>query len=130
MTPDEYIKILVHQAEDDLGAAEALNSAGYYGQALFWLHLVLEKFCKALWVHKNQNTEHPFIHNLLSLLKGSGVKLTNEQIIIYSDMNQFQSKGRYAPELEAIEKTVTKQTSDLYFMKVKTETIWLKSQLQ
>jgi hypothetical protein len=35
MTNEEHIQFLIKEAEDDFGAAEALLSAGYFGQSLF-----------------------------------------------------------------------------------------------
>ena len=121
---------LVLQAENDLGAAEALKSAGYYGHALFWAHLVLEKLCKAVWVKMNNNEEYPHLHNLIKLLTQADIKLNEEQIIFFSDMNQFQAKGRYADELEVREKTVTRELCELYFVKINIQIVWLKNLLQ
>ncbi len=95
MTEQEYITMLIKQSEDDLGASEALANAGYFAHSLFWAHLVLEKLCKALWIHRNHNLHYPYIHNLLRLLKESNQTLTNEQIEFFAEMNQFQSHGRY-----------------------------------
>ena len=121
---------LVLQADNDKGAAEALLNAGYYAHALFWLHLVLEKLCKALWVKHRKDEKYPHIHNLIKLLKEAEINLSNEQIVLYGDMNQFQARGRYADELAAKEKTVTKELSEIYFQKINIEIKWLKNQLQ
>ena len=45
-------------------------------------------------------------------------------------MNQFQARGRYADELAAKEKTITKDLSEMYFQKINNEIEWLKNQLQ
>lgn len=126
---NKIISELVLQAENDLGAAEALKAAGYYGHAMFWAHLVLEKLSKAVWIKNNKNSEYPHIHNLIKLLKEAKVDLSKDQIILFSDMNQFQSKGRYAEELSIRERTVTKELADLYFEKIKIQIQWLKNLL-
>ena len=130
MTIQEHVKYLVEQAENDLGASEALKKAGYYAHALFWGHLVLEKVCKALYLQNNKTKDYPHIHNLIILLGKSSVELSEEQITFYSDMNRFQSKGRYTNTLQEIEATVTKEICEKYFEKLKTELTWLKNQLQ
>ena len=130
MKPEEHIQLLTQQAQDDFGAAQALQKAGYYGHALFWVHLVMEKMCKALWVYKNNKVDYPYIHNLLRLLKESNVELSEEQIKFYSDVNRFQSKGRYPDTLHEIEATVTKEICEHYFTLTQTEITWLKQQLQ
>ncbi len=127
---ENLIDELILQADNDKGAAEALLAAGYYAHALFWLHLVLEKLCKALWVKRNEDEHYPHIHNLIKLLKQADANLTNEQILLYTDMNQFQAKGRYAEELATKEKTITKDLSEMYFQKINNEIVWLKNQLQ
>src|ERR1017187_2638032 len=128
MTIQEHIEFLINQADEDLGVTEAIQAAGYYGQALFWGHLVLEKMCKALYLQNNNRMDYPYIHNLLVLLNKSNVDINEEQIAFYSDMNSFQAKGRYADTLHEIEATVTKEVCEKYIDKLKTEMIWLKKQ--
>src|SRR5437773_568063 len=109
MKMEEHVDSLIEQAKNDYGAAEALAAAGYYGHALFFAHLALEKLCKAMWILKNKSTDYPYIHNLLRLLKESDVKLFEEQTEFYSEMNQFQARGRYSDALKKLEATVTKE---------------------
>ena len=130
MTIQEHIEFLINQADEDLGVTEAIEAASYYGQALFWGHLVLEKLCKALYLKNNNKTDYPYIHNLLVLMNKCNVELNDEQIAFYSDMNRFQSKGRYGDTLHEIDSTITKEVCENYIDKLKTEMIWLKKQLQ
>jgi HEPN domain-containing protein len=125
MTIQEHIKFLVDQADDDLGATEVLQKAGYYAHVLFWGHLVLEKMCKAIYLKSNNRIDYPYIHNLLVLLKKSNIELSEGQI-----MNSFQAKGRYADILHEIEATVSKEVCGKYLDKLKVEMTWLKKQLQ
>ncbi len=130
MTIEEHINSLVDEAKQDSGASEALAAAGYYAHSLFFSHLVLEKLCKALWIKSKKNIEYPYTHNLIRLLKDINILLTDEQVRFYSDMNLFQSKGRYPDTLHAVEQTITKDT----FLNVQTtftnELQWLIIQLQ
>ena len=130
MNFQDHIDQLISQAKDDYGAAEALASATYFGHALFWAHLSLEKYCKALWVYKNQNTNYPYIHNLLRLLKESGEELNENQIQFYSAMNQFQSQGRYIDALQKMEATVTKDICYDYLDNSKTQLEWILNLMQ
>ena len=129
MTHEQHIKLLADQAQDDFGASRALAAAGYYGHALFWAHLVLEKLGKALWVHRNKNADYPYIHNLLRLLKESDAELSKKQIEFYAAMNQFHVEGRYAEELKKIEDSVNKEVCFEYLQKVKSEMQWLLNQM-
>ena len=62
MPLEEQITQLKMQAEQDKGAADVLLKAGYYSHALFWMHLALEKLCKALWIYRNKTENYPYIH--------------------------------------------------------------------
>jgi HEPN domain-containing protein len=130
MTNREHIDFLINQAGEDFRAALVLADAGFYGHALFWAHLVLEKFCKALWIFKNQNPVYPYIHNLLRLLKESNVELSNDQIEFYAEMNQFQAQGRYSDELKKMENTVNNELAIQYLENTKKEMKWLLNQMQ
>jgi HEPN domain-containing protein len=129
MAYNKYIQILEKQAEEDYGAADALFRAGYYGQCLFWSHLVLEKLVKALWIFKNKKQNYPYIHNLLRLLKDCDVELSDEQIIFYSEMNQFQARGRYGDFLGKLENTVSFEISEKLMNETKSQMIWIKQQM-
>lgn len=129
MILSEHIKELLAQAEDDLGAAEALRQTGYYGHALFWGHLTLEKACKALWIKTNGNENYPFIHNLLRLIRETNIAITDNQIQFYSDMNQFQAHGRYPDTLHTIENTVTKEVCEKYLSIAKEQLSWIQQQI-
>jgi HEPN domain-containing protein len=104
--------------------------AGYYAHSLFFAHLVLEKFCKALWMKRKNSKEYPYTHNLIKLIKETSIVLKDEQVQFYSDMNLFQTKGRYPDTLHAIEKTVTLDIYKAYSDRLKTEIEWLIKQLQ
>ena len=130
MTTHEHIKELIAQAEIDYGAAEALSKAGFYAQALFWAHLVLEKLCKALWISVKQNVDYPYIHNLLRLLKETDVTLSDEQTKFYATMNQFQAVGRYTDDGKKLQQTVSKNTCERYLEKTQTQMQWLLQLMQ
>ena len=125
VTNEEYIEDLIGQAEEDFGASEALATAGYLGQSLFYMHLSLEKLCKALWIKINGSIKYPFVHNLIKLLTDLDVPLTEDQKIFYSDLNRFQAKGRYPDTLHEIEETVTPDIFGKYFDEAKKEMRWL-----
>jgi len=129
MTNEQHIQFLIKQADEDIGATEALLKAGYYGQTLFWAHLTLEKLCKALWVFKNGSENYPYVHNLLRLLKECNVELTDEQKLFYAEMNQFQAAGRYGDYLQKLESTVTSDVCEKLMLEVKNQILWIKQQM-
>lgn len=130
MTVDEHIGSLVAEANQDLGAAETLAKAGYWAHSLFFAHLVLEKLCKALWMKSHQSTDYPYTHNIVKLIKTTDLKFSEDQIRFYSDMNQFQTKGRYPDTLHSMEQTITAEIHEVYFNQLKIEILWLTRQLQ
>src|ERR1043166_256161 len=130
MNTEEYINSLIAEAKQDLGASGTLASSGYYAHSLFFAHLVLEKLCKALWMKYNKAKDYPYTHNLIKLLKYVDIPLTEKQVQFYSDMNLFQTKGRYPDTLHAIEKTITIDVYNQYYDLLKAETEWLIKQLQ
>ncbi len=113
-----------------MGAVKALEKAGYYGQALFWGHLVLEKYYKALWVFKNKRNSYPFTHNLLHLLRDCDVEHTKEQIVFLAQMNQFQTTGRYIDTLKKLEHTVSKETCSTLIYEIQKQMLWIKKQME
>ena len=130
MTTEEHINSLIAEASQDLGASEALAKAGYYAHSLFFAHLILEKICKAIWMKHKNSINYPYTHNLIKLIKETNIILTDEQVQFYSDMNLFQTKGRYPDTLHAIEKTITIDTYNKFSGQLKTEIEWLTKQLQ
>jgi HEPN domain-containing protein len=129
MINQERINLLMEQADDDLGAAEALQKAGYYGHALFWAHLVLEKMCKALWIKNNNSVEYPRTHSLIKLFRESKIELSIEKTEFYAEMNQFQITGRYDDTLQKIEFSVSEDTCQKFMEILKTEKQWIKTQI-
>jgi HEPN domain-containing protein len=84
-------------ADEDLVVAQELISHGKIRHALFIAHLALEKTLKA-HVCRNTGELAPRIHNLVRLTEVAGLKLTEEQIDLLADVNEFNIEGRY-PEM-------------------------------
>lgn len=129
MTPQDEINSLLEQVKQDIGATETLQNAGYYSQALFWGHLVLEKMCKALWIKNNNSVEYPRTHNLIKLFRESNIELSIEKTEFYAEINQFQVTGRYDDTLRKIEYSVSEETCQKFMEILKTEKQWIKTQI-
>lgn len=127
MTTKEHIKHWLDSAEYDLLVSESLFQAGHYSWCLFIGHLVLEKTLKALFVQSAKNEIPPKIHNLLKLAELSQIKLTEEQLNLFADINRFHIEGRYTEYKNEINKIATKDFSILYIQKIKEQHLWLKS---
>jgi len=65
------------------------SNPGVTPMAYFFGHLYLEKICKALWVKNNQGNTPPFIHNLIKLLSGFDVGLSEDDMSFLDDLNKY-----------------------------------------
>ena len=61
---------------------------------LFFCHLAMEKFLKAVYV-KIKDDFAPKTHNLLYLCELCGIELTEEQMTFYAILMKYQITGRY-----------------------------------
>jgi HEPN domain-containing protein len=93
----KHIQHWRNSADEDWAVAQELIGHGKIRHALFISHLALEKMLKA---HVCRTTEElaPRIHNLVRLSEMAGLKLTEEQIDLFADVNEFNIEGRY-PEM-------------------------------
>jgi HEPN domain-containing protein len=95
LTKEQHIEFWKRQADDDWAAVDALFAIERYSQALFWAHLVLEKYSKAIWIRDNATNIPPKTHNLNHLLSQTTLALTDEQMEFLLEVNRFQIEGRY-----------------------------------
>ena len=95
MNKQDYVSYWVSTAERDWEAANDLFVSKKYLHALFFSHLVLEKFCKAHWVKDNPDNNPPRTHNLVYILSQTELKLTDDQTDFLLMFNDFQLEGRY-----------------------------------
>ena len=130
MTKQENINYWEKQIDSDFECSEVLYQAGYYAQSLFWAHLTIEKLSKALWIKNNSENTPPFVHNLLKIISQTQENFTSEQLEFLSDMNIFQTKGRYPDYAESLEKTITKEICEEYLNKTKKMIICIREKLQ
>ena len=84
-------------AAEDWTVAKELIGLDKIRHGLFLAHLALEKTLKA---HVCRATEDlaPRVHNLVRLAEIAGLNLSEEQIDLLDDVNEFNIEGRY-PEM-------------------------------
>ena len=95
MTKEEHIAYWLKMAEDDWQVIDVLFNANKYLPALFFVHLSIEKICKANWIKDNATNHPPKIHNLLYLIDNSSLVLNTEERDFVHLLNDFQIEGRY-----------------------------------
>ncbi len=130
MNIDEHIHYWLNSADHDLDTAEALFAAEKYDWCLFLGHLVLEKALKAIYVRDNQNQLPPRTHNLLKLAENTNLVLSDEQIMLLNDVNNFNLEVRYPDYRHEFYRQCTKEFAEKYFTQIKEQYLWIKSQLK
>lgn len=98
MTTKDLKKLITYWVKasdyDYKSAIEILSIAKQYVQALFFLHLSIEKLLKGLIVHQTKS-HAPYSHNLIFLAQKSGVSFSPEQLKLLSEINEFNLECRY-----------------------------------
>lgn len=119
MTKQEHIDYWVKTANDDWDAVESLLNSKKYVQCLFFAHLVLEKYCKAIWVKNSLNNTPPKTHNLVRLIVEANVNFNERDLQFLEEFNDFQLEGRYPDYLFAISKKCNLEFTTATLEKVK-----------
>jgi len=97
-------------ALDDFEAVYLLLSGNKNLQALFFIHLTLEKLIKANWVKDNTENFPPKTHNLIYLYNNcKSLNLTESETDFLQMMNSFQLEGRYPDYVNQLYNSVNKQ---------------------
>ncbi len=81
-------------SDEDRNVAVELVSRGRIRHGLFFAHLAVEKMLKA---HVCRATDElaPPIHNLVRLAARAAIELSDEQIDLLAEVNEFNIEGRY-----------------------------------
>ncbi len=95
---NKLIKHWIKGSEIDFQAVKDISdNTKSYVQALFFLHLSIEKAIKALYVSKF-NEHAPFSHGLLYLAEKCQLQLDDEKEELLSEINEFNLEARYPDE--------------------------------
>lgn len=117
-------------SQKDFTVAEGLFGLGHYSHCLFFCHLSLEKLLKAIFVHQQQ-TQAPYIHDLVILAKKAGIEFTHEQRLQLEVITTFNIEGRYANVKSDFYKQYNrKSTAEAYLQSTKQLRVWLKTYLK
>jgi HEPN domain-containing protein len=130
-TKKDHIDYWVAQSEEDWEVAMLLIKEGKNLHGLFFVHLALEKICKAHWIRSSKTHIPPRTHNLIFILSQTDVLISNEQKQFLLEINRFQIEGRYPEQLAQLHGLVINNaifTQEIVF-KAKELRIWLLSRL-
>ena len=128
MSNKDLIKYWLDTAEEDWKTAESLLNFEHYMQALFYVHIALEKYFKGLIVKDGK--EAPFDHNLLGIAKMARIDLDNDQLSHITEINTFNIRARYDDYKRSFYKKANKEYAREYFNYAKEFRIWLKEMYQ
>ena len=116
-----------NQSKEDVKTADDLFKLGRYAPALFFCHLALEKFLKSIVVRKIKN-HAPLDHNLVRLSELAGLKISEIDMHLLSDISAFNIKGRYDDYRSEFYKKANKSYTEKYLSETKRIILWLKKQ--
>ena len=111
-------------AEEDWAVALELIERRKIRHALFIAHLALEKTLKA-HVCRVTNDLAPRIHNLVKLSEIAHMKLSETDIDLLAEVNEFNIEGRY-PEM--LLPSPTQDEADEYLTRIGKVLEWLNNQ--
>ena len=112
-------------AADDWRVAQKLLAEDELPQGLFFVHLTLEKALKA-YICKATNDYAPRIHTLIRLAELTSLHLTQQQLDVLAEINQFNLEGRY-PDIDL--PVVSPKEAQKHFERAKEMYEWLMKQL-
>jgi HEPN domain-containing protein len=111
---DKQIAHWKNGALEDWDVAQSLVQQGKIRHGLFFAHLALEKQIKAL-VCKKTGQLAPPIHNLVRLAEKAALTVSDEQLDLLAEVNEFNIEGRY-PEL--LLPLPTRQEAEQYMTRI------------
>ena len=130
MTKEEHIKYWIDIAEKDWAIHLKLYDSMDFVYCLFFVHLMVEKLSKAVWVKYNVDNYPPKSHNTCYILDQAKIGLSDEQKDFLLILNEFNIEGRYPDYNQKIFKICTKKYTDDILLKTKEIKEWLLSRLQ
>jgi len=114
---DEVVKYWLETSMHDHETMDVLYRNARYSDALFFGHIVLEKVLKALVV-KSSKDHAPFTHDLVQLQQLSRLNLTEEEINLLDEVNDFNIRARYPERRLEFYKQCTKEFTEGYVLKM------------
>jgi len=81
-------------SQEKFDTAQKLFALEKFSDALFFLHLSIEKLLKAIYL-KKKNEAAPFIHDLVRLAEGTGLDIDEETKSQLVEISTFNIAGRY-----------------------------------
>lgn len=130
MNKQEHIAYWIAITEKDQQVMILLYKNREFVYSLFFAHLILEKYCKALWVKNNVGNVPPKTHNILKLLEESKVEVDNDTKKFIARLSVYQLEGRYPQFKNALYNTTSQEKADYFMNEFEKFKSWLTKLLQ
>ncbi len=128
MNENEIVKNWSDASKQDLETADILFENKKYHHALFFCHLSIEKYLKAIII-RTTKTAPPLIHDLVRLAEKTDIKLTNKIKNELADISAFNIQARYDDYKLSFYKKANKRFTAKYLKMTKEILIWLNEHL-
>ena len=128
MNENEIVKNWSDASKQDLETADILFENKKYHHALFFCHLSIEKYLKAIII-RTTKTAPPLIHDLVRLSEKTDIKLTNKIKNELADISAFNIQARYDDYKLSFYKKANKRFTAKYLKMTKEILIWLNEHL-
>lgn len=126
MEKNELIQFWIKSSDEDAKTMDHLFKSGDFSWSLFIGHLTVEKLLKAYYV-ATVDENIPFTHNLIAIIKKTNIDLTDEKLMLLSDVTSFNIAARYEDYKDSFRNKCTKEFTKGYLIKIKELNKWIKS---
>ncbi len=129
MNKEDHILYWKNSAQDNWDMALFCLEGKRNLEALFFIHLSIEKLLKANWVRDNFGNVPPLTHELQKIHAETMLGKETEWHDFYMIINSWNIETRYPDYKNTLRKLADKNYIDLHLDKVKTLRLWLLSRL-
>lgn len=120
-----HVQYWSQSADRSWQTAKDLYKTKHFDACLFFCHLAIEKFLKALVVQKT-HTAAPFTHDLVLLAQRAGLPLSTAQKELCRTINTFNISGRYDDYKFQFYKKATAPYTRRFLKETEALYIWLQ----
>lgn len=129
MTKEDHILFWKNSAEDNWSMVLYCIEGKKNLEALFFIHLTIEKLLKANWIRDNFGNTPPLSHELQKIHSDTMLGNDAEWYDLYMIINSWNIETRYPDYKNTLRKMANSKYMELHLDKIKTLRTWLLSRL-
>jgi len=115
---EKVIQEWLDSSDYDFDTAEAMFKTGRYLYVLFMCQQSVEKLLKAIFVKKKSELP-PRVHHLSYLADTMELKLSESEVLLLNELDQFYLESRYPSERAQLAKETDEKKALSYFEKTR-----------